>query len=44
METELQILEEGYQMNIYHDGLKTTLKKIANWKTPDLDGTHWFWF
>ena len=24
--------------------LKTTLKKISNWKTPGHDGIHGFWF
>ena len=44
METELRMLEEGPQVNIHPDGLKPTLKKIANWKTPGLGGTHRFWF
>ena len=44
IETELRMLEEGSQVNIYPDGLKATLKKIANWKTPGLDDIHGFWF
>ena len=37
MESELRMLEEGLQVNIHSDGLKATLKKIANWKTTGLD-------
>ena len=37
MESELRMLEEGLQVNIHSDGLKATLKKIANSKTPGLD-------
>ena len=44
METKLWILEEGPQVNIHPDGLKATLKKISNRKTPGLDGIHRFWF
>ena len=44
MKTELRMLEEYPQVNIQPDGLKATLKKIANWKTPRLDGIHGFWF
>ena len=44
METELPMLEEGSQMNIHPGGLKATLKKIANWKTPGVDGIHGFGF
>ena len=43
VETELRMLEEGPQVNIYPDGLKTTLKKIANWETPGIDDIHGFW-
>ena len=39
----LQMLEEGPKVNIHLDGLKATFKKIANWKTLSLDGTHGFW-
>ena len=42
METELRMLEEGPQVNIHPDGLKATLKKIVNGKTPNLDGIHGF--
>ena len=44
METELRLLEESPQVNIHSDGPKTSLKKIANWKTPGFDGIHGFWF
>ena len=43
-EIELQMLEVGPQVNIHTDGLKATLKKIANRKTPGLDGIHGFGF
>ena len=37
--------KEGPQeVNIHPDGLKTTLKKLANWKSPGRDGIHGFWF
>ena len=38
------MFEENPLVNIYPDGLKATLKKIANWKPPGLDGIHGFWF
>ena len=44
METELRMFEGGPQVNIRTDRLKATFKKIANWKSPDLDGMHGFWF
>ena len=44
METELQMLEEDLQMNTHLEGLTVTLKKIANWKSPGLDGIHGFWY
>ena len=44
MEMELQMFEENPQGNIHPDGLKVTHKKIVNWKTPDQDGIHGFWF
>ena len=37
-------LEEGPKAEIHTDLLKTTLKKISNWKTPGHDGIHGFWF
>ena len=43
METELQMPEEGPQVNIHPDWHKATLKMIPNWKTPGLDGIHEFW-
>ena len=44
METDLQMLEEGSQVNMHLDGLKATLKNITNWKTSGLEGIHKFWF
>ena len=44
METEVRMFKEGLQMNIHSDGLKATLKKEANWKTPGLHDIHGFWF
>ena len=44
METELQMFEEGPQVNIRPDVLRATLKKLSNWKTHGLDGIHRFWF
>ena len=41
---ELDGLEEGPQMEIHVDLLKTTLKRISNWKAPGHDGIHGFWF
>ena len=37
-------LEEAPKAEIHSDLLKTTLKKVSNWKTPGLDGIHVFWF
>ena len=36
------MVEEGPQVNIHPDKLKSVLKKIAKRKTPDLDGLHGF--
>ena len=44
METGLQMSGEGPQVNIHPNRLQTTLKKVANWKTPGLDGIHGFYF
>ena len=44
METELRMFEEGLQVNIHSYGLTATLKRIANWENPSLDGVHIFWF
>ena len=44
MTRELEGLEEGPKAKINTALLKTTLKKISNWKTPDHDGIHGFWF
>ena len=41
---ELEELEDGPKTEIHTDLLKTTLKKISNWKTPGHDGIHGFWF
>ena len=40
---ELNGLEEGPKAEIHIDSLKTTLKRISNWKTPGHDGIHSFW-
>ena len=37
-------LEEGPKAEIHTDLLKTTLKKVSNWKTSDHDGILAFWF
>ena len=44
MTRELEELEEGLKVEIHIKLLKTTLKKISNWKTPGYDGIHGFWF
>ena len=41
---ELEGLKEGLLVEIHIDLLKTTLKRISNWKTPGHDGIHSFWF
>ena len=41
---EIDALEEGSKMEIHVDLLKTTLKRISNWKAPGHDGIHGFWF
>ena len=41
---ELEQLEEGPKTEIHIDLLKTTIKKVSNWKTPGYDGIHGFWF
>ena len=41
---ELEQLKEGPKTEIHTDFLKTTLKKVSNWKTPGHDGIHGFWF
>ena len=42
--SELEELKEGPKAEIHTDLLKTTLKKVSNWKTPGHDGIHGFWF
>ena len=37
-------LEEGAKAEIHTDLLRTTLKKVSNWKTPGHDRIHGFWF
>ena len=44
MTRELEGLEEGPKAEIHSYLLKTTLKKISNWKTPGHDGIHGFLF
>ena len=44
METELRMLEVVPQVNINPNWLKAVLKKVHNWKTPDFDSIHGFWF
>ena len=39
---ELEGVEEGSKMEIHVDLLKTTLKRISNWKAPGHDGIHGF--
>ena len=41
---ELDGLEEAPKMEIHVDLLRTTLKRISNWKAPGHDGIHGFWF
>ena len=41
---ELDGLKEDPKMEIHVDLLKTTLKRISNWKVPGHDGIHGFWF
>ena len=41
MTRELEGLVEGPKAEIHIELLKTTLKRIPNWKTP---GHHGFWF
>ena len=41
---ELDGLEEGPKIEIHVDLLKTTLKRISNWKAPGHDGIYGFWF
>ena len=40
----LEGLEEGPKAEIHMDLLKTTLKRIPNWKTPGHGGIYGFWF
>ena len=44
MGKELQCLDEGPEGDIYLESLRTTLKKVPNWKIPGPDGIRGFWF
>ena len=44
MTRKLEGLKEGPKAEMHTDLLKTTLKKISNWKTPGHDGIHGYWF
>ena len=41
---ELEGVEDGPKAEIYINLLKTTLKRMPNWKMPGHDGIHSFWF
>ena len=41
---ELEGFEEGPEMKMHVDLLRTTLKRISNWKAPGHDEIHGFWF
>ena len=41
---KLEGLEEGRKTEIHIDLLKTTRKRISNWKTSGHEGIHGFWF
>ena len=41
---EIQGLEKGLKTEIHIDLVKTTLKRISNWKIPGYDGIHGFLF
>ncbi len=43
MKNDLEELE-GPEANIHLDLIRVILKKISNWKTPDHDRVHGFWF
>ena len=44
MTRELEGLEESPKAEMHIELLEKTLKKISNWKTPEYDGIHGFWF
>ena len=44
MGKELEGLKEEPKVKIYINSLRTTLKKISNWRTPGHDGIHEFCF
>ena len=37
-------LEERLKAKIHPDSLRTTLKKVPNWKTPGHDSINGYWF
>ena len=41
---EVEVNEEGPTTEIHIDLLKTTVKRMSNWKAPVHDGIHGFWF
>ena len=41
---KLHEIEEENQIFIQIDSLKTTLRKIPNWKTPGYNDIHCLWF
>ena len=44
MTRELKGLEEGPKEEIHINFSQNDTKKISNWKTPDHDEIHGFWF
>ena len=43
-EKKLERLEEESEAKMHIDSLRTTLKRISNWKTSCYDGIRRFWF
>ena len=44
MTKKLEAFEEVPKAEIHIDLLRTTLRKISNWKMPGKDGIHGVWF
>ena len=44
MAKEFEGFEEGPKEEIHIHSLRTTLKKVPNWKTSGHDGIHGTWF
>ena len=44
MKKELHRIEEDLESGIHLESLKIIIKKVANWKAPDHDEIHGFWF